>query len=144
MILYNTLSCCFLERAGRARVKGGETKSCLVCLFCPLFTHYSAFSHTTCYHSPSNQICPARPNAGSYLGKLNAAKRGWAISTSLWTGSRNNSDHSWQRRMSGDCTHIWHGAQMSFHLRRSLKGDRRHLFCQVDALAGGMYNRTNM
>lgn len=135
MILHNTLSCCFEERAGSERVKGGETKSRLVCLLCPLLIHYSAFSHTTCYYGPSNQICRARENAGLLSRLPWRSKRGWAIGTPLWTSGWNNSDHSWQQRMSGWCTHIWHSAQMSFHLRRTLKGDRLHPSCQADKLA---------
>lgn len=65
------------------------------------------------------------------------SKPGRDIGTPLRTGGWNNSDHSWQQRMSGEYTHMWHGAQMSFHLRRTLKGDRLHPSCQADRLAVG-------
>lgn len=132
MILYNTPSCCFEERAGM------ETKKDGWCV-CSVLSSYTivAFSHTTCYYSPSNQICRARANAGLLSWLPLTQRRGWAVGTPLWTGSWNNSDHSWQQRMSGEYTHIWHGTQMSFHLRRTLKGDRLHPSCQADRLAGG-------
>lgn len=39
--------------------------------------------------------------------------------------------------MRGESTHIWQGAQMSFHLRRTLKGDRHHPSCQEVVLTVG-------
>lgn len=124
MILRNTLSCCFEESSS-----GGG-------LIRPLLIHYSAFSHTACYYSPSNQICTARANAGLALTQQKKRKGvSFRYPPSCFrTSGWNNSDQSWQRRMSGECTHIWHGAQMSFHLRRTLKGDRLHPSCQADRL----------
>lgn len=108
---------------------------------CNILCHImlSAFLHTPCCYYASNQICSAKPNEG-FPSRL-PIKEGKPCEHPLWTGSQNNSNHIWQQRMRGENTHIWQGAQMSFHLRRTLKGDRRHPPCQDDVLAIGVIPR---
>lgn len=60
----------------------------------------------------------------------------------LWTGSQNNSNHIWQRRVRGESTHIWQGAQTSLHLRCTLKGDRRQAPCQDELAVGEIPGRS--
>lgn len=109
-----------------------HTKSCDIM--------WSAFLHTTCCYNSTNQICRAKPNGG--FPSWRPKKEVKPCDHPLWTGSQNNSNHIWQRRVRGESTHIWQGAQMSFHLRRTLKGDRRRPPCQDELAVGEIPGRS--
>lgn len=132
MILHNTLCCCFEERA---KGRNGQRDGWCVCFVLSSYTIVLSLTQPA-ITAPLIRFTERGQMQGSYLDYLNTAK--WVSHQNpLWTGSWNNSDHSWQQRISGDCTHIWHGIQMSFHLWRALKGDGRHLSCHTDRLAVG-------
>lgn len=104
-----------------------------MCIFCLLLIPYGNFpSHSLLLRC---QQADLRTKVKWRVPVLTTLKGGEA----MWTPCLDwQPKWQWSRltaRVRGESTPIWQGAQISFHLRCTLKGDRHHPSCQEDVSA---------